>query len=236
MPKPKRISVSLATSAYEAIRQDILEGQFEPGQKLQFEILRQQYGIGISPLREALGRLQSEGWVDREEQRGFRVAGISKEELLDVVRTRIMLEALGVAEALSLRDASAEEAVVLALHRLGKEPRLLDAHTRNPEWEKRHRELHRALVAGSRMKWLMQFWEQLFDVAERYRLLSAAGNPERSEKNEHHAIVEAYLAGDAAKVKQLLAAHYQVTVDYILRTRFPHGPSPDDATSHRDVR
>jgi GntR family transcriptional regulator, carbon starvation induced regulator len=224
MVKMKDTGLTLGSSAYEAIRADIMEGKFEPGEKLQFDALRERYGIGISPIREALSRLHSEGWVAREEQRGFRVAEISKNELLDVVKTRVLIEGIAVTEGIAEQDIAAEEALVLAFHRLSKEHRHLDGKTRNPEWEKRHRQFHMALISGCKMKWITQFCEQLFDVAERYRLLSAARHPERSEMDEHRAILDAYIAGNADEVKRLLALHYQVTVDIILQAQFPSSP------------
>ena len=95
MVKMKDTGLTLGSSTYEAIRLDILEGRFDPGGKLLFDAMREHYGIGISPIREALGRLNSEGWVARQEQRGFRVAEISKSELLGVVKTRVMIEGIG---------------------------------------------------------------------------------------------------------------------------------------------
>ena len=74
-----------------------------------------------------------------------------------------------------------------------------------------------ALIAGCRLKWIIQYGEQLFDIAERYRLLGATSYPERKEKDEHREILDAFLARDAARVEELLARHYQVTVDIILR-------------------
>lgn len=221
MVKLKETGLTLGSSVYEVIRSDIMEGRFAPGEKLQFDALRSRYDIGISPIREALSRLHSDGWVEREEQRGYRVANISKAELLEVVRTRVIIEGVAVSEAISRQDMVAEEALVLAFHRLSKEHRLLDDKARNLEWEKRHRNFHMALIAGCQLKWIIQSCEQLFDVAERYRLLSAARHAERSELNEHRAILDAYVAGDAAEVKRLLAAHYQVTVDVILEAQFP---------------
>ena len=229
MVKMKDTGLTLGSSAYEAIRLDIMEGRFKPGEKLQFDALRERYGIGISPIREALSRLHSEGWVAREEQRGFRVAEISRSELLDVVKTRVMIEGLAVAEAIALQDVASEEGLVLAFHRLSKEHRLIDGKVRNTEWEKRHRQFHMALISGCKMKWIIQFCEQLFDVAERYRLLSAARHPERSEMDEHRAILDAYVAGKADEVKALLMRHYQVTVDIILQAQFPAPPLKVDA-------
>lgn len=220
MVKLKETGLTLASSAYEAIRQDIMEGRIPPGEKLQFDAMRERYEVGISPIREALSRLHSEGWVEREEQRGFRVTAISRNELLDVVRTRTLIESAAVEEAIKLGGAPAEEALVLAYHRLSKEHRLTPEGSRNFEWEKRHRQFHMALVAGCQLRWIIQFVEQLFDVQERYRLLSARRHPERSELAEHRGILDAYVAGDVAGVQRQIAAHYQVTVDIIIEAQF----------------
>lgn len=220
MVKVKETGLTLASSAYEALRQDIMEGRIPPGEKLQFDALRERYDVGISPIREALSRLHSDGWVAREEQRGYRVAEVSHDELLELVRTRVLIEGVAVEEALRHADPLAEEALVLAFHRLSKEHRLTADGARNFEWEKRHRLFHMALIAGCRLRWIIQFGEQLFDVQERYRLLSAPRHAERSELAEHRDILDAYVVSDADAVKRHLAAHYQVTVDIIVEARF----------------
>jgi len=227
MVKHKESGLTLASSVYEAIRLDIIEGRCGPGEKLQFDFLRERYSAGISPIREALSRLHADGWVVREEQRGYRVAEISRAELLELVRTRVLIEGVAIREAVSNSDDAAEERLVLAFHRLSKHHRFLpgSASERNPEWERRHREFHLALVAGCRLKWITQYCAQLFDVAERYRLLAAASVPERKEHDEHREILEAYVAGDADAVQTLLARHYQTTVDFILKCRFSQGPT-----------
>jgi DNA-binding GntR family transcriptional regulator len=222
MDKERTSRITLASSVYAEIRADIISGRFEPGQKLQLDALRDRYGVGISPIREALSRLHADGWVAREEQRGFRVAEISEAELHELVRTRVLVEGLAVREALARADLAAEEALVLAFHRMNRQSRYSsEGHSaRNPAWERDHRAFHMALVAGCGLRWLVQSCGQLFDIAERYRLLAAASVPESKERDEHRGMLEAFLASDAARVEALLAAHYQATVDIILAARF----------------
>ena len=217
--KDKDTGLTLATSVYESIRHDIMNGGIKPGDKLTFDALRDKYDIGISPLREALNRLHSEGWVEREEQKGFRAAEISETELRALVRSRILVEGAAISEAIRLADVTCEEALVLAFHRLRKEKRLVDGQ-RSIAWEKCHRDFHIALVAGAKLPHVTAFVEQLFDIAERYRILCASGYPERNERDEHAEIVDAYLQGDAQRTLALLSAHYQVTVDMIVKASF----------------
>jgi GntR family transcriptional regulator, carbon starvation induced regulator len=217
--KDKETGLTLATSVYESIRHDIMNGGIKPGDKLTFDALRDKYSIGISPLREALNRLHSEGWVEREEQKGFRAAEISELELRELVRSRILVEGAAITEAIKLADVAYEESLVLAFHRLKKEKRLVDGQ-RSIAWEKCHRDFHIALVAGAKLPHVTAFATQLFDIAERYRILCASGYPERNERDEHAEIVDAYLQADAPRTLALLAAHYQVTVDMIVKASF----------------
>ena len=67
------IGRTLAATAFERLRADILSCKLAPGSKLPFDRLKEDYGVGLSPLREALSRLATSGLVTMEGQRGFRV-------------------------------------------------------------------------------------------------------------------------------------------------------------------
>ena len=73
-----------ATAVYRQLRQDILKGNFKPGQKLQIDQVATRYGSGTNPVREALNRLSSEHLVDRHDQRGFFVPPLSMERLREL--------------------------------------------------------------------------------------------------------------------------------------------------------
>src|SRR3990172_5019394 len=82
---------TLASSVYERLRQDVLTGELLPGHKLRIDALRLRYGVGASPVREALNRLVSEGLVTLEDQKGFRVAPVSLDELRELTHTRCLI-------------------------------------------------------------------------------------------------------------------------------------------------
>ena len=70
-------SQTLGGIALDVLRADILRCRLRPDTRLRLEELRERYGMSISPLREALMRLQSEGLVTLEENKGFRVSPVS---------------------------------------------------------------------------------------------------------------------------------------------------------------
>src|SRR5205814_10502142 len=103
---------------FDLRRHDIWTGTHQPDTKLGIQELAQRYGIGATPIREALSRLSTLGLVRAIGQRGFRVTAISRHDLADIVHTRQLIEA----EALRLSMANGgddwEAAIVAALHRL----------------------------------------------------------------------------------------------------------------------
>src|SRR5690606_7980773 len=133
---------TMASSVYNRLRRDILEGAREPGARLPIEVIRARYGTGASPVREALNRLAAEGVVVLEDQKGFRVPPISRADLLELTRTRCWINEIAVRESIARGDAAWEEQLVVAYHRLWRAPRHSPegANRINPGWERLHRE------------------------------------------------------------------------------------------------
>ena len=70
LPPRRPASRTLTTDLFEQIRSDILHNRLEPGSRLLFRDMRERYRSGLSPLREALMRLVSEGLVLLEDHKG----------------------------------------------------------------------------------------------------------------------------------------------------------------------
>ena len=202
------------------LRDDILRGRWKPGVKLRVDELGAVYGVGGSPVREALSRLTSLGLVSAEGQRGFSVAAISVDDLLDLTRTRIWVESLALRSAMVRGDRAWEAAILAAAHMLGREqPKLDKDHLvgHDPVWEKHHRAFHAALVSACASQRILSYREVLYDLSDRYRQLSVAnGKPNRDAKIEHDAITEAVLRRDAELATKLIAEHFLLTARIVL--------------------
>lgn len=211
---------NLSEQAYDRIRHDILYGELFPDEKLQIDAISERYGIGAVPVREALNRLSSEGLVDRKSHRGFFVATISIADLEELVKTRIWLETLALEQSMRNADEAWEEALVVSYHRLARTHRLLPADAGreiSEEWEVRHKAFHLLLLDRCGSSWLLGFCSTLMDQAVRYRNLSMNTNPSRLRREgaaaEHQAILDAVLERDTSRACQLLAEHYQTTLE-----------------------
>ncbi len=85
---------TLTEEVYREVRQRLLSGYWEPGTFVREADLAEAMGVSRTPVREALGRLASEGWVQRIPHRGFQVPERSMDELLDLYPVLQALEAL----------------------------------------------------------------------------------------------------------------------------------------------
>ena len=203
---------SQAFSAYRRIRQDILRGVIAPGTKLHIGHLCDRLDVRLTPVREALNRLASEGLLVHTEQRGFRVAALSLDDLADLTEARVQLNDW-LCAALSQTAAKNGRSSCSSFHRLLRTPRFnKEEDGRNPAWESMHRAFHTSLISACASRRIREFCESLFDSADRYRHAARiAVSDQRPDEAEHRAIMEATIARDADHAVELLTDHVRRT-------------------------
>ncbi len=209
-PLANEPALTLADAAWSKLRHDIVSGVRRPGERLRIDRLRQLYGIGPSPLREALQRLSSEGLVLAEGNRGFTVTPLDPEEFADLTRARIAIERESLRLSLSNGGSAWEAEVVSATYLMAKADREISPGT--DEWEQANTAFHRAMVSACGTLWLLRVRDGLHTLAERYRRASVESS--RSQRDlgaEHKAISEAVLRRDIESACNLTAAHYGKT-------------------------
>lgn len=205
---------TLADEVQQRLTADIVSGRLKPGEKLGFEMLRQRYGAGLSPLREALQRLASENLVVSEGHVGFRVAPISIQDLRDINALRRTLEVEALMSAIANGDVEWESRVVAAVHQLSRMPLPTDPHGQDAErWEECHRHFHDTLISACTSRWTLQFCRTLFAQFRRYRRIILTRYWESTRVRsvvdaEHQQLVQAVLDRDAVLAASLLTTHY----------------------------
>jgi len=211
---------NLAISAYNWLKRDIIRGLFQPGEKLLMSRLKEHYGLGIGPLREALSQLVAERLVVAISQRGYRVASMSLAELHDLYDARAQLEGLILTLAIERGDDAWEASILATAHTLAK---VMEVNT--PEellevWDTRHQAFHTAIASGCRSPHLLQVRESLFDQVERYRhlwLRETVLSEEALERKrqQHAALVDVILARQAGRAAEMMREHLMTPVPII---------------------
>ncbi len=208
---------TMASILVGRLKVDLLSGKLEPGTRLTLKDLAGRYEAGTIPLREALSRLSTSGFITGEDQKGFKVAELSAEEVHDIHKLRAELECLAIRESIQSGTSEWEGELISAHHVLARRQADLIGHplANDPEWEDLHCRFHLRLVSACNSKWLIHFIKTLIDHSSRYRQITSLMLPATTVgpkiAAEHEAIMNAALQRDADLACALLTGHYRKT-------------------------
>ena len=91
---PTRGATTKADGAYLEMRNQILQGELKPGSRVDYGQLSASLGVSVTPLREALRRLEADHLVIRNAHRDVVVAALTREEAVELVTVRQELDLL----------------------------------------------------------------------------------------------------------------------------------------------
>jgi DNA-binding GntR family transcriptional regulator len=200
-------NLTLWQRVYDYLRAEILAGRLEPGAELAEVALAEQIGVSRGPLREAIGRLATEGLVTVRPRRGAVVSPLSKEEFLELYQVREALERMAVKLAVPRLHGDDIAALQVLIDDMAAHAQ----HGHVSEFFEANAAFHARLVDASGNARLRDLYRQLVDQLSRYRTrsLQLRGNMQRSIA-EHAAILRAAKRGDAERAAHLMSEHIRV--------------------------
>ena len=204
------------------LRADIINGALHAGHRLRVDALRTRYETGATPVREALSRLLVEGLVDLSNNRGFRVPLLTYDDLLDLSRTRALVEGAAAREAIESGDDRWEADLMSAFHVLRRRAArdLADIVMRQAYYDAHH-EFHVALLAACRSPRLLEIQARLEHQHSRYyRQLPFDRIASEDLIAEHERIIELAMSRDGAAVEQFVRRHIMLTVEQLEPRKF----------------
>lgn len=219
--------VTATEAAARRLRADILAGALPPATPLRLRMLADRYNIGATPLREALSRLAAQGVVVSEGQRGFSVPPVTRAHLLDITRSRQLVEPEALRLAMQHGDAGWEDGIVAGFHLLKREMerRVSTDDAWLDAYEAKHHRFHRALIAACPLLAVKDFCDALYEQKTRYRrVLKQAGLLSDRSIEVHEELMHLALARDAARAPAALAQHIGITAEAVLRLLDAEGP------------
>jgi GntR family transcriptional regulator, carbon starvation induced regulator len=215
---PGEVSDTLSERAANLVERDIIAGDLAPGARLGIVDLVRRYEIGATPLREGLSRLVSRGLIVGIGQRGFRVADVSREDLLDITQMRTVVEIEALRLAIQHGDDAWEAAVISALHQMRRHIERTGNEFREgaPDFDRLHKAFHTSLLAACGSKRLLTAHSDLYDQAYRYRRVMMRGfDSGKKFVAAHQNLADLVLARDLPKAQTMLAAHLRSTLDFV---------------------
>ena len=204
-----------ADGAYHQMRNQILRGVLKPGSRVDYVQLSASLGVSITPLREALRRLEADHLVVRNAHRDVMIAVVTRKEASELVAVRQELDLLAVrlAAAHMTQDELASARALVASQDEQEALRYLrDAGIPVAVGGKLcvNRAFHRMVYCGSHNQVLIQYRDAISTRTERYVIMARQINtiPPQTYRLMHERLLAALEGRDAAAAEDVMRVHY----------------------------
>ena len=204
---------------FERVRSWILEGEYEPDERLVEEQLAERLGVSRTPIRQALTMLEAEGLVEIAPNRGATVCSFSVEEVWDIYDLRAVLEGHAARRAAGrIRDRELVE-----LRRLAAEmeqttsERFADHEEEIRQLVARNQEFHGTIVTACRNQRLGRLIRRTVEIPLMFKAFFWYTPYERTISNHYHRqILHALEQGDAERAEIVMREHVYEGRDFVI--------------------
>ncbi len=203
---------SLHHAVTQSLREAILKGKFQPGERLTEVNLAEIFKVSRNPIREALRALQVEGLIEVNPRKGARVRLVSDAEAQEVIELRAELEGINARNAAKRCDEATRD----VLRRLLSEGNEAEGRNATQRLLQLNDRFHALLADAGQNRYLADYVKML---RERTLWLFASAQVGRAAESwrEHAAILQAVVTGDA-ELAALLASRHVRKVGEQVRT------------------
>jgi len=206
LPQVKQGRV-LADWITASLREAILNGQFEPGEKLDQDLIAEELGTSRTPVREALKRLESEGFIKVRPHYGAFIAEVSRQDIREIYEIRRLLES----EVVRQVTPVIPESVFDELERsLAETQALFDAgdSAKHFESDVYFHETIVNFVENGLLKEILDSLTNRISMVRRFAQLQPGYHMTESFK-EHYAILQAMRQRDPEQAAELMTLHLE---------------------------
>ena len=198
------------------LRDDIVRGTFEPGERLRLEDIATRFDVSTMPVREALRELEAEGLATIYPHRGAIVTELTAEDLQDIYDIRATLEAMAARLAVPKMNASTLDELTHIVDQMDEQLGHIASLV------KLNHQFHSTLYTQSGRKHLCELNQTLRHRTQHYlhAYMHDLGSMALAQ-GEHRAILEACRKGDAERAAELVEEHVtevgQAIIDFVHR-------------------
>jgi DNA-binding GntR family transcriptional regulator len=203
---PESTALPLTLKAYHQLKRRIIDLRFRPGEILMAQSLAKELGISRTPVREALVRLQQEGFVEEAEGKKFKVSEITLKSVLELHEIRELMEGHAVKRV--AKNRTREQVNELRALTKRMEEALGD---RDPDrFFDADLEFHAKLIQFCGNRALQDLSVQLTEKIQRVRFLTLYVHRRLEETiDEHSKILDGIVDQDPRSAQKALNAHLQ---------------------------
>lgn len=207
MTTRQRSATTAVAHVYEAIKQRILDGRYQPHEYIREASVAGELDVSRTPVREALRELVSEGWLEAIPHHGARVSAWTEKDAQEVFEIRLLLEPLAIHKAtLTIQPDQFQH-----LQRLASRMELLAEQASDSarnEIAALNHEFHRELIRASGSQRLMMVLDSVVRTSVTRRNLHNYQHENLLRSMRHHReMLQAIEAGNAQWAENVMRAH-----------------------------
>ena len=204
------VSKTKNVAVYNKLRQGIIKGKLKPGQKVVMAELAKAFGLSETPVREAIRRLESEGYIDFTPHMGAIVTKIDEGELVEIYLIRIALEEL----ATRLASPHITEKDIDFLNKKNSEMEMVIQQGRYENLAAINKAFHLRIYKAAPFPRLYKMICDLWDTFERWPSVFSYV-PERAAASveEHKKIIQALRERDMEQADRLIKEQKERTLE-----------------------
>lgn len=210
----RKAAVSLMEQAYGRLRSEILSCRLPPGAEISETDIAERLLMSKSPVREALGRLRSEGFVKAYPRRGYQVVPLTISDLNELLDLRNILES----GAVSLAAGRITEPELEALDQMAAAGYDKEILSSLDQFVGANRSFHSAICRASGNRRLYDQLVNVLDGLERFFYIGARSQDISPQVNDDHVnLVNALRAHDGNAAAQLILEHNDSTREGLVK-------------------
>ena len=210
----KRPISTIREQVYQILRDDICQGVYAPGTRLQEVDLAENLNVSRSPVREALRQLAADGLLLEIPNKGVYVKEFTPKDIGEIYDLRVMLESYGIFHSAGHITSARRERLLRFLAELEKdlEKGDLEAYTATDE------KLHNQIVHLGDNSLINDTYDRVRSMNQQFRILSLMDQQRFSDSlDEHRKIVHALVTGDLKRADDINREHLELARQTILK-------------------
>lgn len=196
---------SLKEKVYEILKEMIISGKLKYNERIEEDNLASSLNVSRTPVREAINKLEQEGWINIIPRRGIFVSNVSLKEINDIFQVRINIEPTIV--QMGFNNLSLAEFKILKEKFAGFLDRQLSSEEVK-ELDRLDNDLHLTILRGCNNNFLIKMMENVYEHNMRLRNQSIQTDKRRNSATEEHIeLINAVLEKDLDKAVEMTKFH-----------------------------
>lgn len=196
---------SLKEKVYEILKEMIISGKLKYNERIEEDALATSLEVSRTPVREAINKLEQEGWINIIPRRGMFVSNVSLKEINDIFQVRLNLEPI-------ILQMGFSNIPLNECQRLKREfESFLDKELTKDEaktLDELDNTLHLLILKSCNNNFIEKMMENVYEHNMRLRNQSVLSNDRRNEATKEHInLIDSILDGDLDKALELIKYH-----------------------------